>query len=364
MAPEHEHPDRDTAVRAMLVGQVAAPLRRAAMSRERVRDVLVTAAVLVVVVALSVIAIRSVGDRGGPADGGAPATSSAVDALPTPTLTAGKPLGRFTSDDGPVQRHVIRPDGLAVATVIECSGPGSYLFSIARDGSQGGDGGCGGGVTSGNKGVAGSTTVTIRTDKRMTWTLTIVGIPETYVTPRPIPTPTDTAGTAVRYCTADDLTARFVAGAEPKGVTEVSGGDLVFTNASDSTCALAGYPEVRFLLDGAALGRNTMNHIDERSSTEDGLHAVLLRPGGVAYSQIDWYLANYYPENEEGRCAVRTVSAVQVDLAYDLSSPGQTGTLTVPIGTATACLNGEHGALGKYGQVSSTVFVDYPTARR
>jgi hypothetical protein len=54
------------------------------------------------------------------------------------------------------------------------------------------------------------------------------------------------------------------------------------------------------------------------------------------------------------------VSRVQVDLAYDLSSPGQTGTLDVPVGPVTACLNGQHGALGKYGQLSSTVFVDYP----
>jgi hypothetical protein len=31
----------------------------------------------------------------------------------------------------------------------------------------------------------------------------------------------------------------------------------------------------------------------------------------------------------------------------------------VPIGTVTACLNGAHGVYGKYGQLSSTVFVDY-----
>lgn len=276
-------------------------------------------------------------------------------------MPAGEVLGRWTSADGPVQTHTIRPHGLALAEVFDCSGPGRYTVSISHDSEQGGDGGCGREGGSGNKGHQGTLTVKITTAKAMRWTLTIVGIPETYVTPRPIATPTDSTGAAVRYCTADDLRARFTAGTMPKGVTEVSGGELAFTNRSGSACALAGYPEVRFLEGEEPLGHNTMNHTDQRSTIQQGLRAVIIAPNHSAYSQIDWYLADYYPENEEGACDALAVSQVQVDLAYDLSSAGQTGTLDVPIGRATACLNGAHGALGKYGQLSSTVFVDYTT---
>ena len=328
---------------------------------------IVTAVVLIAVVALSIAALRITGGSG-PTVGGSPSTAS-VDGAPAPPLPAGPVLGRFSSEDGPNQNGTIRPDGLALATLFTCSGAGDYLVSIAHWGESGGQdpdhtGDCGGGgVGSGNKGVAGTTTVKIRTDPDMTWTFTVVGIPETYVTPRPVPTPADSTGTAVRYCTGADLTARFQAVKEPDGVTEVSGGELVFTNRSSETCALAGYPEVRFLSDGNALGRNTMNHIDERDSTEHGLKAVILEPGREAYSQIDWYLPNYYDENEEGTCVKRTVTDVEVDLHYDLADAAQTGRFTVPIGKTTACLNAEHGALGKYGQLSSTVFVDYTLAK-
>ena len=366
MEPEQRTGDRDTALRAMLVERVGLPAGRSVRSGgERLRVGVVTAVVLVAVVALSVLAIRlGGGTRGAPAGGGTPTASSASDDLPTPTLPAGKVLGRWTSDGGAVQHHTIRPGGLAIATVFECKGPGEFMVSVKRSGSEGGNGGCGSSSGAGNKGVAGSTTVTIRTDERMVWTLTVVGVPETYVTPKPIPTPTDSSGAAVRYCTAGDLSARFAAHAMPDGVTEVHGGELVFTNTTGATCALAGYPEVRFLSDGEPLGHNTMNHTDERMTIEKGLRAVIVQPGASAYSQIDWYLPDAN-EQEEGACEARSVTDLQVDLAYDLSSPGQTGTLDVPLGsTATACLNGEHGALGKYGQLSSTVFVDYSLSEK
>jgi hypothetical protein len=364
MAPDQESGDRDAALRAMLVERVSRPAEThtARLAPGRLRPALVTAVVLVVIVVLSVVAVRFGADRSAPARGGQP-TSSAIERRPAPQLTvpAGKVLGRYSSADGPNQTHVIHPDGLAIATAYVCTGKGSYFFGVAHDGDQSGSPSCnGGGGGSGNKGIAGDTTVKIRTAKGMRWTFVVVGIPETYVTPRPIPTPTDTSGTAVRYCTADDLTARFLPRKMPAGVTEVSGGDLAFTNRGSTTCALAGYPEVRFLDGEKPLGHNTMNHTDERMTEEHGLRAVILRPGGLAYSQIDWYLANYYPENEEGTCDALPVTRVQVDLHYDLASPGQTGTVDVPIGKATACLNGAHGALGKYGQLSSTVFVDYP----
>lgn len=359
-----EDTERDRAVRAMLVDRVASPqtARGMRLQPERFRVGIVTAVVLVAIVALSVVAVRFGADRGDPAQGGLPASNASSIGVPEPTVPAGAPLGRYTSADGPVQRHTIHPNGLAIAYAMTCSGRGTYRISISHESEESGDGGCGGGASSGNKGHAGSATVTITMAKDMVWTMVIVGIPETYVTPRPIPTPTDSAGAAVPYCTAADLTARFAPHKEPEGVTEVSGGELVLTNSTTSACALAGYPEVRFLSDGTALGHNTMNATDDRSSAEKGLRAVILRPGGHAYSQIGWYLVNYYPENEEGACQARAVTAVQVDLAYDLSSPGQTGTLDVPIGKVTACLNGAHGALGRYGQISSTVFVDYSIA--
>lgn len=375
MASEPEDTERDRAVRSLLVHRIQRPAaaRGVRLHPDRARVALVTAVVLIAIIALTVVSIRLTGGRPAPAEGGTPtAAPTTEDALPTPTIPAGKLLGRFTSADGPVQTHTIHPNGLAIAARFECAGIGDYSVSISHDsefasmtpagqtpGRCAGAGSGGGGPGSREKGHTEPVKVTVKTAKGMTWTLTLVGIPETYVTPRPIPTPTDSTGTAVRYCTAADLTARFAAHAMPDGVTEVRGGELVFTNTTDSTCALAGYPEVRFIDGGTALGSNTMNAVDERSSEEDGLRAVVLRPGGRAYSQIDWYLRNYYPENDEGTCDARTVSSVRVDLAYDLSSPGQTGTLDVPIGTATACLNGEHGALGKYGQISSTVFVPY-----
>jgi hypothetical protein len=364
MEPDQDTDHRDAALRAMLVAQVARPggIPATRLRSGRLRPGLVTAVVFVMIVVISVVAVRVASDRSAPAHGGVP-TSSEHAARPMPELTvpAGKVLGRYSSADGPNQTHVIHPDGLAIATAYVCSGEGRFFFGVTHDGDESGYPSCdGSGGGSGNKGIAGDTTVKIRTAKGMRWEFVVVGIPETYVTPRPIPTPTDGSGTAVRYCTADDLDGRFVARAMPAGVTEVSGGDLAFTNRSDTTCALAGYPEVRFLDGAEPLGHHTMDATDKRSSDEHGLRAVILRPGGHAYSQIGWYLANYYTENEEGACKALPVTRVQVDLAYDLSSPGQTGTLDVPIGAATACLNGAHGALGKYGQLSSTVFVDYP----
>lgn len=363
MAPDQEPADRDAAVRTMLVERVTRPERAPAirLAPGRMRSGLVTAVVLVVIVALTVLAVRFGADRSAPADGGVPVPPS----LPSMTIPAGKVLGHYTSADGPVQTHTIHPDGLALATVFACSGGGArsrYMIHIPHYEDEGG--GCSGGSGgSGNKGLAGAVTLTITTTRGTHWTYTVVGIPETYVTPRPVPTPTTSDGVSVPYCTAADLSARFAPGTMPKGVTEVSGGDLVFTNTSTVACALAGYPEVRFIEGSSPLGHNTMNQIDERSSTEHGLRAVILAPHGRAYSQVGWYLPGGNAK-EEGPCVARQVTRVQVDLAYDLAGPGQTGTLDVPIGKATACLNGAHGALGKYGQISSTVFVDYASTGR
>jgi hypothetical protein len=365
MEPEQRTSDRDTALRAMLVDRATRSAGRSVRSGgERLRVGVVTAVVLVAVVALSVLAIR-IGGGGRLIAGEGEATSSPTSAvvLPSPTIPAGTVLGRWTSDGGSVQHHTIRPNGRAIALAIACTGDGEYFIHIPHVEDEGG--GCGGvegsssGTSSGNKGVPGATTISIKASPKVRWTLTVVGIPETYVTPKPIPTPTDSSGDAVPYCTAGDLQGRFAAHAMPDGVTEVHGGELVFTNTTGATCALAGYPEVRFLSDGVALGHNTMNHTDDRMTIEKGLRAVIVQPGASAYSQIDWYLPDAN-EQEEGPCEARSVTDLQVDLAYDLSSPGQTGTLDVPIGsTVTACLNGAHGALGKYGQLSSTVFVDY-----
>jgi hypothetical protein len=280
----------------------------------------------------------------------------------TQTLPPGKLLGRFTSADGPNQNHTIRPGGLAIATQFVCTGDGVYSVFVAHGTSESGDGGCsGGGVGAGGEAVTGAATVKIRTDPDMRWTYTIIGIkPPARVELRPITTPTDSAGAAVPYCTSDDLAARYVAVPGPASDKSDAAGELVFTNRTDQTCALAGYPEVRFLSDGKPLGNNTMNQIDPRRSTDSGLAAVIVAPGASAYSQVDWYLPGAN-SRFEGTCVERAVKAVQVDLDYDLASPKQTGTISVPIGAATACLNGEHGALGKYGQISSTVFVDYST---
>jgi hypothetical protein len=52
---------------------------------------------------------------------------------------------------------------------------------------------------------------------------------------------------------------------------------------------------------------------------------------------------------------------MQVDLDSDLTRPEQTRRFTLPACSAAACVNGAHGAFGKYGGMSSTVFVDSST---
>lgn len=371
MASESRHSDRDSAVRSMLVRlpQPGVPgTTRPALTRDRARVPVITAAVLVAVIALSVLAI---GFRAGrddrPAFGGGSA-SAPTDVLPTAPAPTGTLLGRFTSDDGPKQTHTIHPDGLALAVVFACSGTGDWLIHIPHDSDSAAvtppgqkPGRCDGHSSSaGNKGHAGSATVAITTEPGMRWTLTVVGIPETYVTPQPVEAARDSAGAAVPFCSAADLAARFEPKQEPEGVTEVAGGQIALTNTTGTGCALAGWPMVRFLDRGSALGHHSMNAIDERSSTEKGLDAVVLQPGASAYTQVGWYLPDYYPENEQGPCVARPVSSLRIDLDNRFAGAAQAGDLEVPIGsTVTACLNGPWGVDGKYGQISSTVFVDY-----
>ena len=374
MVLDQDTDDRDAAVRAMLVDQVRrAPDAPASLaqalaappgggSRVRRGAGIATAVVLAVVVAVSFAAIGwSTAHLRSPAIGGSPSvtTRSSIDwPVPTPS---GVLLGRWTSaHGGPNQTHTIQPKGLALSYRFDCSGPGPYRLTISHDSEEAGTGSCGGGGGGfGNKGHTGTLTVTVRTGKTTRWALVIMGIPETYVTPRPVLTPKDATGTAVRFCHAGDLTARFASVRMPSGVNEVRGGQLVFENTSVSTCALAGQPRVRFLDGSTALGTHTMAHTDQRSSEEHGLVPVVLRPGGKAYSQISWYLPNYYVPNEQGPCTAQPVHAVRVDLANTFAGAAQTGSLDVPIGTATACLNGAYGVYGKYGQLSSTIFVDY-----
>lgn len=361
--------DREGAIRAMLVERAGGSRRGSwtaavAQSSDRRRAGLATAIVLVVVVALSVFAIRVGGGlRGAPTGADAPVAAPTGASIPVPSRPPGVELGRFSSADGPKQTHVIRPDGLALATAFACEGGGekeTYLIHVPHAFDEGGS--CGGtsGGGAGDKGTAGSVTVSISSTDSMRWTLIVTGVPETYVTPQPVETPLDAAGSPVPFCTDQTLKASFEAVPEPDGVTEVSGGQLRFEDVSAAACALAGHPMVRFVdEDGQVLGHHTMDRIDERSSTEKGLRPVVLQPGGVAYSQIDWYLPNYYPENDEGDCVQRTVHLLRVDLANRLAGAAQTGFLVVPVPAATACLNGAHGVDGKYGQLSSTVFVDY-----
>jgi hypothetical protein len=372
MAPDQDI-DRDVAVRAMLVAQVRraadepASLARAlatpppGRARLRFTAAFATAVVLALVVVVSALAIRfGTAGGGAPATSGHPPVTTSSDAgwpVPNPS---GVLLGRWTSArGGPNQTHTIHPNGLALSYRFECTGPGPYRLTISHDSEESGDGSCGGGSGYGNKGHSGALTVTVRTPRTAHWALVIMGIPETYVTPQPVLSPTDAAGAAVRFCTSDELRAGFERMRMHAGVTEANGGQLVLTNTGSSACALAGQPLVRFLDGRTPLGHHTMAAVDQRSSEEHGLRPVIVPPGGKAYSQIGWYLPNYYLPNEEGPCKARTVHAVQVDIANKYAGAAQKGSFMVPIGTVTACLNGAHGVYGKYGQLSSTVFVDY-----
>ena len=379
MVLERETGDRDAAVRAMLVKQVRRPATAAASlglelpagrrSRFGLAAAVATCVVLLLVIVLSAVAVQLGGARSAPADGGdesgaifEPQRTPAVDAHGIPSVEApkGKLLGRWTSAGGPNQKHVIRPNGLALSWRYACTGEGSYTFGITHDGETSGNHACGGdGGSVGDKGHRGPVTVYMRTAKAMRWSFVVVGIPETYVTPRPVLKPTDSSGAAVPFCTGDDLDVRYQPVLGPNEVTEAGGGQLVLSNTSGRTCALAGHPKVRFLDGEKPLGHHTMDAVDQRSSEAKGLRPVIVAPGGKAYSQVGWYLPNFYVPNEEGPCQARTVHALRVDLGNRLAGAAQQGSFDVPIGTATACLNGAHGTDGKYGQLSSTVFVDY-----
>lgn len=363
MAPEPEETDRDAAVRTMLVERVARPKEAPAMrlAPARMRSGLVTAVVLVVIVAVSVIAVRFGSDRSAPAQGGVTSAPANMErATPKLRIPAGKLLGRYSSADGPNQTHTIHPNGLAIATSYVCTGPGKFFFGVTHDGDESGFPSCdGGGGGSGNKGIAGDTTVTIRTATAMKWTFVVVGIPETYVTPQPVLTPVDSSGATVPFCTAADLTAKYETVKLPSEVTEAAGGQLVFTNTSDSTCALAGQPAVHFVDQGTALGRAAGERTDERMSKEKGLKPVIVPAGGKAYSQLDFYLPNYYPANEVDACAVLKVHTMRIDLANSFAGAAQQGTFDVETPTITGCTNSPWGIYGKYGQLSTTIFVGY-----
>jgi hypothetical protein len=365
MAPDQEPTDRDAAVRTMLVERVTRPKEAPAMrlAPGRMRSGLVTAVVLVVIIAVSVLAVRFGSGRSAPADGGAPTTSASAEAehpMPKLTVPAGKLLGRYSSADGPNQTHTIHPNGLAIATAYVCQGKGDYFFGVAHDGDSSGTPSCdGGGGGSGDKGIPGDSTVKIRTAKDMTWEFVVVGIPETYVTPQPVVSPTDSSGKAVPFCTAADLTAKYEAVALPSEVTEAAGGQVVFTNTSSATCALAGHPAMWFADQGATLGNAALERTDERSSEEKGLKPVIVPAGGKAYSQLDYYLPNYYPANDVAPCAVLKVHSIHIDIANRLAGAAQQGTFDVETPTITGCTNSAWGIYGKYGQLATTIFVDY-----
>lgn len=384
MVLDQEADDRDSAVRAMLVAQVRRPAAGAASlglepssarrSRFGVPALVVTCVVLLLVIVLSAVAVQLGGGRAAPANGGEPSRGVVFDTerppstdaagIPQVEAPAGKLLGRWTSAGGPNQKHVIDPKGLALSYRYSCTGQGKYLFSISHDSEESGSGGCGsGGGGYGDKGHTGALTVTIRTAKAMRWSFVVVGIPETYVTPQPVLRPTDSSGAAVPFCTADRLSARFERVVGRPGNVSVAG-QIALTNTTGTPCALAGTPLVRFLDGRTPLGRHTMAAIDDRSSERDGLRAVVLGPGGRAWTQVGWYLPAFYEEGDEPPCRPLSVHALRVDLANRMAGPAQQGSLDVPIGSATACLDGKYGTDGKYGQLSATVFVDYALAAR
>jgi hypothetical protein len=359
MSSDQETRDRDAAVRTMLVERVVPPTEAPTMrlAPDRFRIGLVTAVVLVAIVAVSVIAVRFGTDRSAPAQGGLPTASLAVP-LPAMTIPAGRVLGTYTNDGGEVQTHTIHPNGLALASVYSCVGDGQFLLAITHDSETGGDCG-GGGGSSGNKGIAGSTTVKVTGEKGMRWKVVVVGIPETYITPKPVVSPADASGKPVPSCTAADLTARYEPVKRPKEVTGAAGGQIAFTNTTTTACALVGYPKVLFLADGQVLGHHTMERSDERMTIEKGMTAVIVQPKKVAYAEMDYYLPSYYDEPPLTPCVAESVHAVRVDIASTYANAAQQGVLDVQTGPITACLNGQYGVDGKYGQISASIFVGY-----
>jgi len=133
----------------------------------------------------------------------------------------------------------------------------------------------------------------------------------------------------------------------------------VLTNTSDSRCALAGHPAVWFTSGGSTLGKAALERSDSRLSEEHGLKAVVVAPKGRAYVQLDYYLPRYYPANGVAKCAAITVRGMRIDLANDLAGTAQQGTFDVTMPATTGCTNSSWGIYGKYGQLSTTVFVGY-----
>jgi hypothetical protein len=142
-----------------------------------VQGLLVTAVVLALVVAVSVVVLRLGGPGGAPVAGGDPSATAEPAAPPVETLPPGRLLARYSSEDGPDQDHTIRTGRLGVVTRFTCTGSGTWSVLLSGASGESGDGPCGGsGIGSGGPFASGVAHLRIRTDPGMRWTYTVVGI--------------------------------------------------------------------------------------------------------------------------------------------------------------------------------------------
>jgi Protein of unknown function (DUF4232) len=359
MVSESSVSRRDQALRDVLVevadvgGRVAsahdldvAPARPPRPPRDR-RPLVATVVVLVLVLIASIGALQLAPTlrSAPPAESTSPRpTPAAIDQV----IASGRLLGVWTSDERAPVHAPFATHGLALAVIITCSGHGTLFVSIPHGSDEGGD--CSGPSSSvGNKAHASPAFLTVRATGHISWKVTIKGVKETYVTPRPVTTARAADGEAVPLCTARTLSVshgiRTETDARPHRKTE----QLTFTNTGSARCALAGYPKLQFLASGRPIGHPSNAQIDEKSSMDKGLRPVVLQPGGRAYVQM----AVSPSTRTDLPCRPTTTTTLRISLANRLAGAAQSGTLLVRVPPVGACTN------PKALQLFGTVFVDY-----
>jgi hypothetical protein len=302
---------------------------------------LVTGIVAVLVVAVSLVALNL------PMGHSAPAGSIATGPRPSPTPTSGQVLAVLSSDHGRKQTVEFAPEGMSFDVEYTCVGEGSLSISVPHNFTSGG--GCNSGqgstgrpdhVGQSNKGTPGRTTITITASSdALKWKATIRAMQPTFTAPKPIATPTTSAGLASHYCSKGDLTAGY---RTVRGISrDTTTGEIALTNIGETTCFLYGQPQLQFLgADGGLIGRHSNARTDQRGIEFHGMPPVELEPGHSAYIEVDASNPGLLKDKPtDARCPTTTSTAMRLSLATTLAGPAQSGTITVRTAAISACTN-------------------------
>jgi hypothetical protein len=356
MAPEPQTSnDRDEALRRLLVREAdASPLPRhveagrapeppPSTGPNRRRVAIVTSIVAVLVVAVSVVALTL------PTHRRAPAGSTSADPRPSSSPTVGQVLAVLSSDDGRKQTRSFAPMGMSFNVEYTCVGDGTLSISVPHNFTSGaacssghGSAGRPNDVGRGNKGTAGTTTITISaSNDALKWKATITAVKPTFTIPQPIATPTTSAGRAARYCTSRDLAARYRSVRWLGGSSDGDQGEIALRNTSGTACFLYGQPQLQFLdATGRPIGRHSNARTDQRGIEFRGIPTVELDPGHLAYVELDASNPTLLKDKPtDATCPTMTSTAMRLSLATTLAGPSQRGTITIRTSAIRACTN-------------------------